>query len=248
MIVDKTTVLPITEERGFERLFPALLSAIAGMVDVIGWLSLGGLFTAHITGNLVVMAADLGDGHQMRLAQILAIPMFVLATAVMGILVRLVRLSDVQREDLLMLVQTALLFGAAWLSFVATPSLYPAAFATGAVALLAVSAMASQNALLHLSRTRVPTTAVMTGNIVACTLALVTLLLFPKGAASTARKQWRETWPILLGFLIGCVAGSGSVRLLGDTAWFAAALASLLVGTCGWSLRRRNAVVSLSSE
>ena len=43
----------------FHRLLPALLSGIAGMVDVIGFLSLG-LFTAHVTGNLAVIAALTG--------------------------------------------------------------------------------------------------------------------------------------------------------------------------------------------
>jgi uncharacterized membrane protein YoaK (UPF0700 family) len=34
-----------------------VLSLIAGSVDVIGFLGLDGLFTAHITGNLVAVAA-----------------------------------------------------------------------------------------------------------------------------------------------------------------------------------------------
>ena len=38
-------------------LLPAILSTTAGAVDVIGFLALGGLFTAHITGNVVIVAA-----------------------------------------------------------------------------------------------------------------------------------------------------------------------------------------------
>ena len=36
---------------------PTVLSLIAGSVDVISFVGLGGLFTAHITANLVVLAA-----------------------------------------------------------------------------------------------------------------------------------------------------------------------------------------------
>ena len=43
-------------------LLPFVLSATAGAVDVIGFLALGGLFTAHITGNVVVLAAHYVTG------------------------------------------------------------------------------------------------------------------------------------------------------------------------------------------
>ena len=61
-----------------ERRLPTLLSIIAGMVDVIGFLSLG-LFTAHVTGNLVVIAALLVRGGPPKMAQILAVPVFIVA-------------------------------------------------------------------------------------------------------------------------------------------------------------------------
>src|SRR5262249_47361865 len=63
-----------------EMRLPALLSVIAGMVDVIGFLSLG-LFTAHVTGNLVVIAALLVRGGPPHMAQILAVPVFMVAVA-----------------------------------------------------------------------------------------------------------------------------------------------------------------------
>jgi uncharacterized membrane protein YoaK (UPF0700 family) len=47
------------------RLLPSLLSVIA-RTDVISFLGLGGLFTAHITGNLVILAAHVvtnGTAH-----------------------------------------------------------------------------------------------------------------------------------------------------------------------------------------
>src|SRR5215472_1594488 len=39
-----------------ELWLPTLLSLIAGMVDLIGFLGLG-IFTAHVTGNIVVVGA-----------------------------------------------------------------------------------------------------------------------------------------------------------------------------------------------
>src|SRR5215472_9214445 len=61
-----------------EQWLPTLLSVIAGMVDVIGFLSLG-IFTAHVTGNIVVIGALVVRHSRVNPAQILAIPIFVFA-------------------------------------------------------------------------------------------------------------------------------------------------------------------------
>src|SRR5215469_13592118 len=64
----------------FEKWLVTLLSVIAGMVDLISFLSLG-IFAAHITGNIVVIGALVARHGRVNLAQILAIPVFIVAVA-----------------------------------------------------------------------------------------------------------------------------------------------------------------------
>jgi uncharacterized membrane protein YoaK (UPF0700 family) len=54
------------------KLLPGVLSVTAGSVDVISFLGLGGLFAAHITGNLVILAAHIVTGRVASLALILS--------------------------------------------------------------------------------------------------------------------------------------------------------------------------------
>ena len=62
-------------------LLPALLSTTAGAVDVIGFLALG-VFTAHITGNLVIIAAHYITGRFGEIGPILSVPVFMLVLTV----------------------------------------------------------------------------------------------------------------------------------------------------------------------
>src|SRR5260370_3041024 len=71
-----------------EKQLPTLLSIIAGMVDLTGFLTLGNLFTAHITGNLVVIGALLVRRGRINAPQILAIPVFILPLAAVCLLAR----------------------------------------------------------------------------------------------------------------------------------------------------------------
>src|SRR5438045_550868 len=79
-VIESSSINASPELLRFEKRLPPLLSVIAGMVDVIGFLSLG-LFTAHITGNLVVIAAMLVRGRPPNMAEVLAVPVFVIAVA-----------------------------------------------------------------------------------------------------------------------------------------------------------------------
>src|SRR5580704_10820254 len=63
-------------------LLPVVLSTTAGAVDVIGFLALGGLFTAHITGNLVIVAAHYVTGGFSEVGPLLAVPVFIVVLGV----------------------------------------------------------------------------------------------------------------------------------------------------------------------
>jgi uncharacterized membrane protein YoaK (UPF0700 family) len=60
----------------------AVLSTTAGAVDVIGFLALGGLFTAHVSGNLCVLAAHYIIGGFSQVGPLLSVPVFI---AVLGV-------------------------------------------------------------------------------------------------------------------------------------------------------------------
>src|SRR5258708_30556030 len=61
------------------KLLTFVLSVIAGSVDVIGFLGLGTLFIAHITGNLVILAARYAAGEHAPAAHLLSVPVFIIA-------------------------------------------------------------------------------------------------------------------------------------------------------------------------
>ena len=71
---------------------PAVLSVIAGSADVISFLGLDGLFNAHITGNLVIIAAHFVAGQMANMALLLSVPTSIVVLALTGLVA--VWLSD----------------------------------------------------------------------------------------------------------------------------------------------------------
>src|SRR5215470_13760138 len=107
----------VSELALFERRLPVLLSTVAGSVDVIGFLSLG-LFTAHVTGNLVVIAAVLVRGGPPNLAQCLAVPVFATEVAAVWLIAKALGRRGAYLARPLLLVQFLLLLGALVLSVI----------------------------------------------------------------------------------------------------------------------------------
>ena len=189
-------------------LLPATLSMTAGAVDVIGFLALGGLFTAHITGNLVVLLAHYITGNFGEIGPMLAVPIFVIVLGVVT-LTFIRKPTSIARRELLVL-QLVLLacflgFGAGFGAF-PNPDSGMAVF----VGMLGVAAMATQNAVVRFALPGAPSTAVMTTNIAQVTVDLARLLRgqLEDNERRTVQHRADATLFAVIGFLIGLAVGA----------------------------------------
>ena len=218
----RTSVIPADEEaillRMEERL-PPVLSVIAGMVDLTGFFMLGNIFTAHITGNLVVASALVVRGGPLNPAQLLAIPVFIVALALVWLVAELSNRRGPSLVRLLLVVQFLLLAGVLAFSVVAHPSSNPHGALAVITALIAVSAMACQYALLRLALPGAISTAVMTGNLTNTVLSIMDALSHGHPLLSADGGRLRRSLYLLFGFLLGCVVAAMALSTMGEWAW-----------------------------
>jgi uncharacterized membrane protein YoaK (UPF0700 family) len=201
-----------------EGWLPPLLSVVAGTVDVIGLLSLK-LFTAHVTGNIVVIAALLVRGGPPNTAQILAVPVFIVAVAAVWLIARASHRRGPALAQPLLLVQFLLLSCVLIFSVIYDPGANPHGLMATIAAMMAVSAMACQFALLRLAVPGTASTAVMTGNLTNAVLSLLDSRSRSRPLTDGANERLNKTLKLLVGFFAGCVAGAAAVSLLGGWAW-----------------------------
>jgi len=189
-------------------LLPGLLSMTAGAVDVISFLGFGGLFTAHITGNLVILAAHYITGRFGEIAPLLSVPVFVTVLGVVTAMFVRKPIPFIRRG--LLVLQAALLasflgFGVGFGPF-ADPNNGMAVFA----GMLGVAAMATQNAVVRLALPGHPITAVMSMNATQLAVDLATLARCLPGPTNVRkiRSHADVTTLAVLGFVVGVVAGA----------------------------------------
>jgi uncharacterized membrane protein YoaK (UPF0700 family) len=87
------------------KLLPVILSLTAGSVDVISFLGLGGLFNAHITGNLVILASRIVGNSRAPIGIILSVPVFMAALFLTRLLVRRFEAQGLDSLQPLLLLQ-----------------------------------------------------------------------------------------------------------------------------------------------
>ena len=99
------------------------------------------------------------------------------------------------------------------------PSANPHGLMAAIAAMMAVSAMACQFALLRLALPVAPSTAVMTGNLTNAVLSLLDTMSRSEPSKASDAARLRSSLLLLVGFFGGCVVAAAAVTYVGDWAW-----------------------------
>jgi uncharacterized membrane protein YoaK (UPF0700 family) len=186
------------------------LAFVAGFADVCTFLAARGIFSAHATGNLVVLASDLARGGRPNdWLKFLTFPVFFVAVFVSVRLEEFLRASSLLAGRALLAIESALL-GAAALTGLADVASQPWAVHAAAV-LLTVAALAVQNTFQRFAPQLGPMTTVMTGNLV----QWLTHVNQGRRIQDDDRAKRRALEKLLLAFALGCFAGAVATTKLG---------------------------------
>jgi uncharacterized membrane protein YoaK (UPF0700 family) len=208
------TSAPSFESPHGVKSLPVALSMIAGSTDVISFLGLNGLFTAHITGNLILIAAHIVAGSSVTLAHLLSVPVFILILGLTKLLATVLEAAGIISLRPLLLLHFLLLAGFLGLA-VGPNGALDVVWATLA-GMLGISAMAVQNALVQISLKGVPSTTVMTTNLTRLMMDVGDVLLRKNPAqVAEARRRAQHTWPVIVGFAIGAGLGAAYFAVAG---------------------------------
>jgi uncharacterized membrane protein YoaK (UPF0700 family) len=188
---------------------PALLSFNGGFVDTAGFLGLQGLFTAHVTGNFVTLAAALVLGTHGAIAKLLALPEFVLVVALARIGGTTLRAAGLPALPVLLAVKVCFLLAFFILAVALGPfpdSDAPPALLTG---FAGVAGMAIQNAVQRVHFASIPPTTLMTGNTTQAVLDAVDLIrgVEPDNAPAV-RARFPRTLRGIIWFAGGCAVAA----------------------------------------
>jgi len=200
------------------------LAFLAGYVDTLGFVALFGLFTAHVTGNFILIGAALADASQMSiLLKFLAFPSFIVGVAGAHLFIVAIGRHGGPSLALALSLELLLLLGFMLSGILATPLgtvVSPVAMVAG---LLGTAAMGVHSAISRLLLGHLAPTSMMTGNVTQIVIDMIDVL---RGVADTftAARCMKFFWTILA-FGIGSIAAAFAYHAWG----FAALTVPILV-------------------
>lgn len=149
-----------------------LMAAVAGFIDVIGFVGVNKLFTAHITGNIVVAFAEIIHHTPGVASKLIALPLFILLAMIVTALIE----KYGQTKELLafwFLAEVILLIGFMLAGVFILPKVSISSVLYITAGMLAVAAMAIHNTLLRTYMPHFPACTAMTGNLAQFVVDLV---------------------------------------------------------------------------
>jgi uncharacterized membrane protein YoaK (UPF0700 family) len=196
------------------------MGGLAGYVDTLGFVALYGLFTAHVTGNFVLIGSELSHPSSpspgVLLMKFLAFPAFILGV----VLARLLTVALEQRGRRanwhVLLAQLLLLAGfmaAGLMAATGSAPIDPQTPWALAAGMLGAAGMGVQNAASKLQFGQLAPTTVMTGNV---TQLIIDLVDVARGAGTPGvlARCNKFFWPVVA-FGLGAAAGAFAYVNLG---------------------------------
>ncbi len=212
--------------KGTLRVF-LILSYIAGFADTATFTHLSGLFSSHVTGNFVLLAATIGHSTgELGVLKLLAFPVFVIAVSGATLIHdwRSAGDQDTALHRGLSFTASALLLCASTIAFFYGSRQGAFTQADAAAGMIAVMAMGIQNAIHRFAAPLGPATTVMTGNVTQLTMMATRLLTRGRPSGGKAPLP-----PFSLGGLAGLAAAFALGCLSSALATLAAGLVSLAI-------------------
>jgi uncharacterized membrane protein YoaK (UPF0700 family) len=198
------------------RALPFLLSFTGGYVDTAGFLALGGLFTAHVTGNFVTLGAALISGTSGIIAKLLALPVFCLTIFLLRYVTRLTATVEDRSLRLMLILKLLFLIAAAVMAIRLGPFANPDGLPLVATGMLLVIAMAIQNAVHRIHLASAPPTTLMTGTTTQMMIDLADLAQgTPVDAAAPVKARLSKMALAVASFALGCGLAALAYVLVG---------------------------------
>jgi uncharacterized membrane protein YoaK (UPF0700 family) len=201
----------------FQRLQGVAMSFLAGYVDTLGFAALFGLFTAHVTGNFILLAVGLAaPAHLSSPLKLLAFPAFIVGVAAARLLIVACERRGKRAVKPAYLLQAVLLLGFMVCGMLAEPLGTSATGPAIAAGMLGATAMGAHSAAGKLLLTHLAPTSMMTGNVTQLVIDLVDRLRGTADAASRARCV--KSLLLIAAFALGCGAAAFAYAAVGFAA------------------------------
>ena len=194
---------------GNQATLAALLSFNGGYVDTAGFLGLHGLFTAHVTGNFVTLAAALVEGSHGIIGKLIALPEFIIVIALARLAGTALRRAGAPVLPILLSTKVVLLAAFFALAVIFGPFADPDSPAALLTGFAGIAAMALQNAVHRVHLADLPPTTLMTGSTTQATLDAVDLAIGAAANPGALHARFGR-----LGVSILCFAGGCAISAL----------------------------------